>query len=108
MSRPVAQPLRLFTELERQELKRVSRAPSETVIRHQRAIALLAVADGMSLIEAARAAGWRVHDTVTRLIRRFNERGLAAWTISLVAAIPAVMARLSVHALSKNCSVAPT
>ena len=32
----------------------------------------------MSLIEAARAAGWRVHDTVTRLIRRFNERGLAA------------------------------
>ena len=32
----------------------------------------------MSLIEAARAAGWRVHDTVTRLIRRFNERGLGA------------------------------
>ncbi len=66
MSRPVAQPLRLFTELERQELQRVSRAPSETVIRHQRAIAGLSVADGMSLIEAARAAGWRVHDTVTR------------------------------------------
>jgi transposase len=32
----------------------------------------------MSLIEAARAAGWCVHDTVTRLMRRFNERGLAA------------------------------
>jgi transposase len=78
MSRPVAQPLRLFTERERQELQRVSRAPSQTVIRHQRAIALLAVADGRSLSEAARAAGWRVHDTVTRLIRRFNERGLAA------------------------------
>jgi transposase len=78
MSRPLAQPLRLFTERERQELQRVSRAPSETVIRHQRAIALLAVADGMTLSEAARAAGWRVHDTVTRLIRRFNERGLAA------------------------------
>ncbi len=78
MSRPVAQPLRPLTETEHQELQRVSRAPSETVIRHQRAIALLAVADGMSLIEAAREAGWRVHDTVTRLIRRFNERGLAA------------------------------
>ncbi len=78
MSRPVAQPLRPLTQIERQELQRVSRAPSETVIRHQRAIALLAVADGMSLIEAARAAGWCVHDTVTRLIRRFNERGLAA------------------------------
>src|SRR5436305_10979636 len=32
----------------------------------------------MPLIEAARAAGWRVHDTVSRLMRRFNERGLAA------------------------------
>ncbi len=78
MSHPIAQPLRPLTEPEREALQRVRRAPSETVIRHQRAIALLAVADGMSLIEAARAAGWRVHDTVTRLIRRFNERGLAA------------------------------
>lgn len=78
MSRPIAQPLRPLTEAERHELQRVSRAPSETVIRHQRAIALLAVADGMSLIEAARAANWRVHDTVSRLVRRFNERGLAA------------------------------
>jgi len=78
MSRPIAQLLRPLTEPERQELQRVSRAPSATVIRHQRAIALLAVADGRSLIEAVRAAGWKVHDTVTRLIRRFNERGLAA------------------------------
>src|SRR5579863_5813800 len=78
MSHPIAQPLRPLTEAEHEVLQRVRRAPSETVIRHQRAVALLAVADGMSLIEAARAAGWRVHDTVTRLIRRFNERGLAA------------------------------
>src|SRR5260370_34926937 len=78
MSHPIAQPLRPVTEPEREALQRVRRAPSETVIRHQRAIALLAVADGLSLIEAARTAGWRVHDTVTRLIRRFNERGLAA------------------------------
>jgi len=41
-------------------------------------MAFLAVADGMSLLEAARTAGWRVHETVTRLIRRFNERGLTA------------------------------
>src|SRR5690349_3376412 len=78
MSHPIPQPLRPFTVAERQELQRVSRAPSETVIRHQRAVALLAVADGKRLIEAAHAAGWQVHDTVTRLIRRFNERGLAA------------------------------
>ena len=31
MSHPIAQPLRPLTELERQELQRVSRAPSETV-----------------------------------------------------------------------------
>lgn len=78
MSHPITQPLRLLTETERHELQRVSHAPSEPVIHHQRAVALLAVADGMTLIEAARVAGWRVHDTVTRLIRRFNERGLAA------------------------------
>ena len=47
---PIAQPLRPLTEPERQELQRVSRAPSETVSRHQPAMALLAVADGMSLI----------------------------------------------------------
>jgi transposase len=78
MSHPMAQPLRPLTEPEREALRRVSRAPSETVSRHQRAVALLAVADGMSLIEAARAAGWSVHDTVSRLVRRFNERGLVA------------------------------
>src|SRR2546427_6990608 len=78
MSHPIAQPLRPLTEPEREAVQRVSRAPSETVIRHQRGVALLAVASGMSLIEAARVAGWRVHDTVSRLTRRFNERGLVA------------------------------
>ncbi len=78
MSHPVARPLRPLTEPERQELQRVSRAKSESMNRHQRAVALLAVADGMTFIEAARAAGWKVHDTVTRLIRRFNEGGLTA------------------------------
>lgn len=78
MSHPIAQPLRPLTEPEREELQRVGRAPSETVNRHQRAIALLAVDAGKTLSDAARAAGWKVPDPVTRLIRRFNERGLAA------------------------------
>ncbi len=78
MSHPIAQPLRPLTNPEQQELQRVSRAPSESVMRHQRAIALLAVDAGKTLSDAARAAGWKVSDTVTRLIRRFNERGLAA------------------------------
>jgi transposase len=78
MSHPIAQPLRPLTDPEQQALQGVSRAPSESVIHHQRAIALLAVDAGKTLSEAARAAGWKVPDTVTRLIRRFNERGLAA------------------------------
>lgn len=78
MARPIAQPLRPLTEAERHELIRVTRAPSETQRRHQRATALLAVANGSSLTEAARAAGWRVCDTVAKLIRRFNGHGLAA------------------------------
>lgn len=47
----------------------------ERVNRHQRAVALLAVDAGKTLTDAAKEAGWKVHDTVTRLIRRFNERG---------------------------------
>jgi transposase len=78
MSHPIAQPLRPLTDPEQQALQRVSRVPSESVIRHQRAVALLAVDAGKTLSEAARAAGWKVPDTVTRLIRRFNERGLDA------------------------------
>ncbi len=67
MSHPLVHPLRPFSEPEREALQRVSRAPSETVSRPQRAMAFLAVADGMSLLEAARTA-----------VRRFNERGLTA------------------------------
>ena len=78
MGHPIAQPLRPLTEAERQELIRATRAPSEARRRHQRATALLAVANDSSLTEAARAAGWRVCDTVASLIRRFNAEGLAA------------------------------
>jgi transposase len=41
-------------------------------------VALLAVAEGMSRIEAARQAGWRTFDPVRKLVRRFNEQGLSA------------------------------
>ena len=78
MSRSASEPLRPFTEEERKELQRVSRASSERRIRHQRAVALLAVAEGKSLSEAARLVGWNSHDPVTRLTRRFNTMGLGA------------------------------
>ena len=78
MSRSAAEPLRPLTGEERKELQRVSRASSERRIRHQRAIALLAVAQGNSLSEAARLVGWKSHDPVTKVTRRFNGMGLCA------------------------------
>ena len=62
MSRSASEPLRALTEEEQKALQRVSRASSETRIRHQRAVALLAVAEGKSLSEAARLAGCNSHD----------------------------------------------
>ncbi len=41
-------------------------------------MALLAVSEGKSLGEAARLAGWKGHDPVTKATRRFNSLGLAA------------------------------
>lgn len=78
MSRSAAEPLRSLTDEERKELQRVSRASSERRIRHQRAVALLAVAQGNSLSEAARLVGWKSHDPVTKVTRRFNRMGLSA------------------------------
>lgn len=78
MSRSASEPLRQVTEEERKELQRVSRASSERRIRHQRAVALLAVLEGKSLSEAARLVGWKGHDPVTKITRRFNSIGLRA------------------------------
>lgn len=78
MARAASEPLRAVTEEERKHLQRVSRASSESCIRHQRAVALLAVSEGKSLSEAARLAGWKGHDAVTKVTRRFNSLGLAA------------------------------
>jgi transposase len=78
MSRSASEPLRPLTEEESKQLQKVRRASSETRIRHQRAEALLAVSEGKSLSEAARLAGWKSHDPVTKVTRRFNSLGLGA------------------------------
>jgi transposase len=78
MSHPIIQPLRPLTDTERNELTRVSHAPSERQNRHQRAVALLSVEAGKTLMDATKVAGWKAPKTISRLIRRFNERGLAA------------------------------
>lgn len=78
MARRIAEPLRPLSEGERQELARVLNAPSESVRRHRRAAALLAVAEGATLTQAAKKVGWRLGDAVGALIRRFNRHGLGA------------------------------
>lgn len=78
MPRSVSEPLRALSEEEHKELQKVSRATSEAHIRHQRARALLAVSEGKSLSEAARLVGWKSHEPVTKVTRRFNTVGLVA------------------------------
>lgn len=78
MPSPPTESLRPLTPEEHQVLHRVKRATSEPLGRHQRAVALLAVAAGQSRTEAARLAGWRGYETVSKLVRRFNEQGLTS------------------------------
>ena len=78
MSRRQKDPLRPLTTDERVELERVCRAASERADRVAHAKALLAVADGARLDDAARAAGRRSRHAVAQLVGRFNRVGLAA------------------------------
>lgn len=78
MTRRRKESLRAFTESERADLERLSRAGSAPVAPVARARVLLAVAGGCSYQAAARAAGRRDGDAVTALVARFNREGLAA------------------------------
>jgi transposase len=78
MSRVLKDPLRLLSDNELSELTNVSQCPSERVDRARRARALLAVAGGASYKDAAQAAGLKLNDTVSFLVSRFNESGMAA------------------------------
>jgi transposase len=57
---------------------RISRSQAEAAAHVARAKALLAVADGQSYTDAAKAAGRRSGEAVSRLVSRFNREGLAA------------------------------
>ncbi|MBF6589719.1 MAG: helix-turn-helix domain containing protein [Ktedonobacterales bacterium] len=78
MARPIREPLRELTDTERAHLQATVRATSERADVRQRAMALLAVAEGQSYEVAARRAGFAYGTAVSRLIRRVNQRGLAA------------------------------
>jgi transposase len=80
---PSAQePLRELSEAARAHLAVLVRATSERADVRQRALALLAVAEGQSYEAAARRAGYAEGYTVSRLVQRVNQRGLAALEIA--------------------------
>jgi transposase len=70
--------LRPLTDAEDRTLHRISSASSERVDRVRRATALLLVARGDRLAQAAQQAGFRSASTVAGLVQRFNQRGLTA------------------------------
>jgi transposase len=78
MTRRQKDPLRKLTDQERLWLVRISRSQAEAAAHVARAKALLAVADGQSYTDAAKAAGRRSGEAVSRLVSRFNREGLAA------------------------------
>jgi transposase len=78
MTRRQKDPLRPLGAEEREVLEKISRAQSDPASHVARAKALLAVADGASYTQAARAAGRRSGDAISHLVSRFNREGLAA------------------------------
>ena len=75
MGRPVQEGLRPLTKPEEQELQRIVKATSERVDTVRRARALLAVAAGKSRTKASQEADLS-REAVTKVVKRFNQRGL--------------------------------
>jgi transposase len=81
MARPVQEGLRPLTAPEEQELRRIVKATSERVDTVRRAKALLAVAAGKSRTKASQEADLS-REAVTKVVKRFNQRGLDALSIA--------------------------
>jgi transposase len=75
-------PLRAMTADEEQALQHAAKATSERVDVVKRAQALLAVRAGQTYTQAAREAGYQSGDSVSQLVERFNQQGLAALPIA--------------------------
>jgi transposase len=82
MAFPQKEPLRALNEQEKRELHRVGKATSERLDVVRRAKAVLAVAEGRTFTEAAHEAGLKSGDGVGKLVKRFNQSGLAALQIA--------------------------
>jgi transposase len=75
-------PLRPLTPAEERALQRTAKASSERLDVVQRAQALLAVKAGKGYTAAAQAAGYKSGDSISQLVERFNQLGLAALHIA--------------------------
>jgi transposase len=82
MTQPQKDPLRAMSEQEEREVQRLVTATSERLDVVRRAKALLAVARGQPFTQAAHEAGLKSGDGVGKLVKRFNEHGLAALSIA--------------------------
>ena len=78
MTRRKKDALRTLNDEEKSWLERISRSQSEPAAHVIRAKEILAVAAGNNYVEAARLAGLKSGDTVSRLVERFNQEGLQA------------------------------
>ena len=77
----VVHPLRTLSQEEEQALQRIAKATSERVDVVKRAKAMLAVQAGKPYTQAAQEAGYKSGDSISQLVERFNQRGLAALLI---------------------------
>jgi hypothetical protein len=77
-----AHPLRAVTPAEERALQRTAKATSERLDVVKRAQALLAVKAGKGYTEAAREAGYTSGDSISQLVERFTQHGLAALHIA--------------------------
>lgn len=82
MPSPQKHPLRTLSEPEERALSQIAKASSERVDMVRRAKALLAVNAGELFTIAAALSGFKSADSVSQLVERFNQQGLAALSIA--------------------------
>jgi transposase len=75
-------PLRELTQQEEHVLHKLAKSTSERMDVVKRANALVALRAGTPSSEAATVAGYKSNDTISRLVSRFNQRGLLALSIA--------------------------
>src|SRR5712691_7356179 len=75
-------PLSELTQQEERALQKLAKSTSERLDVVKRARALLSVRAGKSYIETAEIVGYQSNDTISRLVSRFNQRGLLALSIA--------------------------